>query len=175
MYWMTGSLEICHHILCRLIPWSVGFVSASSVPFFFWSRPTRKTNDREGSCEHNSQLSVNCIHISLCFLLLPIQCRCTLTWRWSCLWKCSGSYCRSLIRLWIFSRRPNVVIPGNIFHSNSVGIPSIRFKSLNWLFFRNHLILLFQVAIGSSPIFQTQSTESENVGFDVDLVSFFTQ
>ena len=42
--------------------------------------------------------------------------------------KCSGSH--SVIRLRIFSTRPNVVIPGNSFHSNSVGIPSIRFMSL---------------------------------------------
>ena len=39
------------------------------------SRP----NDCKGICEHNSQLSVNCIHIVLGFLLLSIQCRCTLT------------------------------------------------------------------------------------------------
>ena len=64
---------------------------------------------------------------------------------------CSGSHCRSLIRLRIFSRRPNVMIPGNIFHSNSVGMPSIRFTSLTWLFSEYHLILLLQVAIGSSP------------------------
>ena len=39
----------------------------------------KMTNDREGICEHNPQLSVNCIHIFLRFLVLPIQCRCTLT------------------------------------------------------------------------------------------------
>ena len=38
------------------------------------------------ACEHDSQLSVNCIHIVLCFLMLSIQRRGTLTWRWSCLW-----------------------------------------------------------------------------------------
>ena len=46
----------------------------------------RKTNDREWICEHNLQLSVNCIHTFLCFLVLSTQCRCTLTWSWSCLW-----------------------------------------------------------------------------------------
>ena len=39
----------------------------------------RKTNDREGIREHLPQLSVNCIHIFLSFLVLSIQCRCTLT------------------------------------------------------------------------------------------------
>ena len=43
-------------------------------------------------------------------------------------------------------RRPNVVTPGNIFHSDSVGMPSIRFISLKWLFSEHHLIVLFQVA-----------------------------
>ena len=74
---------------------------------------------------------------------------------------CSGSHSTSFINFWISSRMPNAVIPGNIFHSNSVGIPSIRFVSLKWLFSEYHLILLFHVAIGSSPIFPTQSTESE--------------
>ena len=46
----------------------------------------RKTNDREGICEHNSQLSLNCTHIFLCFLLLATHCHCTLTWKWSCHW-----------------------------------------------------------------------------------------
>ena len=52
----------------------------------FLTQVPRMTNDREGICEHNSQLSVNYIHTFLCFLFLTIQCRCTLTWRWSCRW-----------------------------------------------------------------------------------------
>ena len=76
----------------------------------------RKTNDREGICELNLQLSVTWIHTFLCFLLLSILCRCTLTWRWSCLWSPQVyADCKSLIRLWIFSRRPTVVIPWNFF------------------------------------------------------------
>ena len=39
----------------------------------------RKTNDREVIYELNSQLSVQCIHNFLCFLLFSIQCRCTST------------------------------------------------------------------------------------------------
>ena len=51
----------------------------------FLIQAPRKTNDREGIYEQNSQLSVNCIHIFLEFLLLHIQCHCTLAWSWSCL------------------------------------------------------------------------------------------
>ena len=39
----------------------------------------RKTNDRERICEHNLQLSLNCIHTFLYFLFLPMRCRSTLT------------------------------------------------------------------------------------------------
>ena len=143
---VTGSWEIRHHVFRWLIPWSVRSVSASSVPLLFWSRP-----DRAGIYEHSPQPSVNCIHIFRYFLLLPIQCRCTLTWRWSCLWRAqvhtlglsldfeSSRGGPTLWFLWIF------------FHSNSVGMPSIRFISLTWLFSEYHLILLFQVTIGSSP------------------------
>ena len=57
------------------------------VPYHISSDPDpKKTNDREEICEHFPQLPVNCVHIVLCFLLHPKQCRCTLTWRWSCLW-----------------------------------------------------------------------------------------
>ena len=122
----------------------------------FLIQAPRKANDRAGIYEHIPHLSVNCIHIFLYFLSsLHIDMKMILSIKFS------GSHCWSLIRLWIFSGRPNVVIPVDIFHSNSVGIPSIRFISLKWLFSEYHLILLFQAAILSSPFFPTQSTESE--------------
>ena len=43
--------------------------------------------------------------------------------------KFSGSHCNSHIICWIWLRIPIVVSPGKIFHSNSTGCPSIRFKS----------------------------------------------
>ena len=48
---------------------------------FLLIQAPRKTHDREGICELNSQLSENCIHIFLC-----MQCHCTMTWRWSSHW-----------------------------------------------------------------------------------------
>ena len=45
---------------------------------------------------------------------------------------CSGSHLNSAIMFWISSRIPNVMNPGTIFHSNSIGPPSIRSKSLRW-------------------------------------------
>ena len=135
---MTGPWEICHHVLCSLIPWSVGFVSVSSVPLLFWSRPQERPMIASESASIIRNCLVNCIHIFLRFLLLTIQCRCALTWRWSCLWSAQvHTIGLSLDFLGIFSTRT----------------PSA--------FSENLLILLFQVAIGSSPIFPTQSTESE--------------
>ena len=58
----------------------------------------RKTNDREGICEHNSQLSLNCIHTlsvfpsSLHAMSLYIDMKMILSL------KCSGSHCRFFIR-----------------------------------------------------------------------------
>ena len=50
--------------------------------------------------------------------------------------------------------------PGNIFHSNSIGSPSIRFRSLRLRFSKCHLILFFQASTGWSLILPRQSTES---------------
>ena len=69
------------------------------------------------------------------------------------------------------------MIPGNILHSNPVGTPSTRFISLKRLLSEHHLILLFQVAIGSSPIFShTEHRVGEDVGIGVgDLRSLAAQ
>ena len=96
IYWMTGSWEICHDSWNRRV-YRCKFRTTSLLIQAPW-----KTNDREGICEHNPQLSVTCTHIFLCFLLLPIQCRCTLTWRWSCLW---SSQAHTVRFLGIFSTR----------------------------------------------------------------------
>ena len=75
--------------------------------------------------------------------------------------KCSGSHCESVIRLWIFLIRPKVVIPGNIFHSISVGIFIDSIHLFEVIVFR----IPFKFCSSrsrkrSSPMF-TQSTESE--------------
>ena len=44
--------------------------------------------------------------------------------------KFSGSHCNSPIICWIWLRIPTVVNSGKIFHSNSIGCPSIRLNSL---------------------------------------------
>ena len=81
--------------------------------FLLIQAPT-KTNDRERICEYNSQLSVNCIYIVHCFLLHPTQMSLTIDMKMILSLKCSGSHCRSVTSFWILSRKPNVVIPGNI-------------------------------------------------------------
>ena len=157
---MTGIWDIHHHVLCKSVPRSVGLVGVCSAPFPFLIQAPRKTNDLEGIYEHIPQLSVNRIHIFLYFLFLTTQCRCTLTWRWSCLWS-AQVHAESLSWDWIFSRRPTLWFLGIL----STWTPSAHhlFDSNPWSdgFSESHSILLFQVAIGSSPIFPTQSTGSE--------------
>ena len=91
---------------------------------------------------------------------------------------CSGSHCRSFINFWISWRRPNVVIPGNVIHSNSIGSPSIRFKSFTWLLSKYHLIFSFQASFRFF-FFCTSQTEhrvGEDVGLDIrDLIDLVTQ
>ena len=113
-----------------------------------------KTNDGE----HSPQLSVNCVHIVLCFLLLPIQCRCTLTWRWSCLWNAQVYTVDLSSDFESFRGGPMLWFLG-IFPTRT---PSAfrRFISSKWLFSEHHFILLFQVAIGSSPILPTHKAQS---------------
>ena len=73
---------------------------------------------------------------------------------------CSGSHCISFINSWISSRSPNVVNPVNIFHSNSIGSTSIRFKSCKWLLSKYHLIYSFQASFGFSFRFLPDSALS---------------
>ena len=74
-YWMTESWEICHHFLC-----------VGSVPFLFWSRGL----ERPMTARESVSIIRNCLRIVFTSFFVsfcsPIQCRWTLTWRWSCLW-----------------------------------------------------------------------------------------
>ena len=84
-YWMTGLWEIQSSCVLQFCPKIHQAFHCKFRTTSFRIQALRKTNDREGICEHNSQSSVNCVHIFLLFLVCPIQCHCTLTWRWSCL------------------------------------------------------------------------------------------
>ena len=101
------------------------------------------TNDRKGTCEHTSQLQLKIWTDFSVFPFSPHAMSLYIDMKMTLSLNCSGSHCRSLIRLWIFTRRPNFVIPGNILHSNSVGIPSMRLSSLKWLFSEYHLFFVF--------------------------------
>ena len=61
-------------------------------------------------CSHTMSLSID---MKMILLLSP-----------------AGTHCNSPILLWISLRMPAVVNLGKIFHSNSMGFPSIRFSSL---------------------------------------------
>ena len=147
-YWMIGIWEIQNHFFCHSIPGSVGFVGVGSVPFLLCARPPKKQwprgNLRAWSatvCELYSQLSV--FPYSLHAMSLYIDMKMILSV------KCSGSHCRSLIRFLNLLEQAQ--------------------RCDSWQYFplevrrhtEYHLILLFQVVIGSSPTLPTQSTESE--------------
>ena len=78
-------------------------------------------------------------------------------------WKCSSSHFNSAIIFWISARIPNVVNPGKIFHSNSIGSPSIRSNSLKWRDSMNHLILFLP---GSDGIWTDSSQTQHWIGKD---------
>ena len=141
---------------CHSIPGSVGFVGVGSVPFLFWARiQERPMPARELTRIFRNSLWV--VFKSFCISFFsPCKCRCTLTWRWSCLRSAQVHTVGLSLDFWIFSKRPNVVVPKSTFHSNSVGIPSIRFISPHF----SH----------------TGHRVGEYVAFGVgDLMSFFTQ
>ena len=63
-------------------------------------------------------------------------------------WKCSGSQPKASINFWISRRICNVVNPGNIIHSDSIGSPSIRSNSLYWYEPLEPLQFVFPCSIG---------------------------
>ena len=85
-YWMTGSCEVQQQFLCSSVPRSIWFAIVSSVPLLFRSRPQERPMTARESFSILLKFSLNYFHIIHHFLLHPIQCRYTLTWRWSCLW-----------------------------------------------------------------------------------------
>ena len=107
------------------------------------------TNVLAWTFEHTQQLWEHSQNNFLCFLVLSNQCHGTVTWRWSFLWV-------ALVHTLIHSSSP-----GKIFHSNSIGSPSIRSKSLRWRVSKNQLILVSHALTGSVLIPPWHSTESE--------------
>ena len=111
----------------------LGLPEKCSLPLLFWSKP----QERPMTAREFTSIIRNCLWIVFTLFFVSFFSHVmslNIVMKMILSLKCSGSHCRSLIRLWIFSRRPNVVIPGKIFHSNCVGMPSIRFISLKWLF-----------------------------------------
>ena len=64
-------------------------------------------------------------------LWISTRCRCTSTWKWFFLLSCSETQFTSFNNFWILRRMCNVVCPGFIIHSNSIGSPSILSNSLH--------------------------------------------
>ena len=112
-------------ILCT----SLWLIDMSSVPLFFTTKsqkwPTSVRKPFRISC-NDYGIRCTCFCISWCSpfrvsvhgmkMILP--------------WNCTGSHFNSAIMFWISAGIPNVVNPEKFFHSNSIGSPSIRSKSL---------------------------------------------
>ena len=112
-----------------LIPFSIRFVDMGSVPFLLeTSHQKRPMSLREFSIIlSNSESIRNAIFFISSFCPINVNVH----------WheddpslNCSGSHFDSVIIFWISSRNVNVVNPWTFFHSNSIGSPSIRSKSL---------------------------------------------
>ena len=64
-YWTTGIQRNSTSFLLPIDPRIHLVCQCKFRSTFLLIQVSRKTNDREAICEHNSQLSVNCIHIVL--------------------------------------------------------------------------------------------------------------
>ena len=122
---------------------SIRHIRICSAPFLFWSR----SQEWPMTAMNSANTIRNFVRITFTFLyiffLSPY-----IDMKMIMPSNCSGSHCRSFITSWICLRRPNVVNPGNIFHSNSIDSPSTRFKSFKWLLSKYHFIFSFRSSFG---------------------------
>ena len=121
-------------ISSNFVPFSIRFVFVSSVTLLFWSRSEKRPmHQREFSSiiEYNlQQKNSQCNFLGS--PVFPIHCRYTLTWRWSFHGSAQVHTSIQQSSFWISARIPNVVNPGKIVHSNSIGPPSILWKERCW-------------------------------------------
>ena len=98
------------------------------------------------------------------FVLLPIRMSLYIDMKKIRAVNCSSSPCILSIIFWISARTCNVVSPLNMFHSNSVGSPSIRSSSPYWGVSVNHSIFFFHAPMDSGYwcILPRHNTESGN-------------
>ena len=160
-YGVSAFTEVEHHVLSDPIPFSIRFVRMSSEIFLSDPGP------RNDECP-----CVNFRAYSATFLEFAIHSPSFLNFSpYSVVvhWHEDDSSCKLLrftlynvIIFWILVRICNDVNPGNIFHSNSIGSPSIRSNSRYWDGFINHSIFSFHALTGVLGILPKQNTESEN-------------
>ena len=133
------------------------------VPYHFFSDPGPR-NDQcpcASLCAQSATIWEFATHISSCpfshrtmslyigmKIVLPVS--------------CSGSLCISVIIFWISVRICNEVNPGKIFHSNSIGSPSIRSNARFWDEFINRSIFSFHEIARVLGILSMRNTDSEN-------------
>ena len=161
-----------HHDLSDSLPFSVRFVCMSSIPLRFTSGPKKRPMTwRESSCifcfidgirnTHNS-LSTFYHHTTS----LPTDMKMIRPWTSSG----SNYFSHHVLNL---NEDLQCSESWEIFHSNSIGAPSIRSNSLYWSEFWSQSIFSFQALTGFWPIHNTES-DSWVFAFD-NWTAFFSK
>ena len=153
--------EVGHHLFRNIVPFSARLVCIWPAPFLFWSRSEEwPVSVRESFCilcnTHGICNAHFCVSVASPYnvivmkMIRPVN--------------CSGSHRISPIIFWISARICNVVHPGWVCHSNSIGSPSTRSNSRYWRLTVVHSIFSCHasVALVYSYILPRQNTESEN-------------
>ena len=121
------------------------------VPYHFFSDPCNK-NDQWPRGNLRAQFATSrdlLSHLSAFPFFYPHTMSLNIDMKMILPSKCSGSHCWFFTNSWICSKRPNLVNLGNMFHSNSIGSPSIRFRSFKWLLSKYHLLFPSKLRSGS--------------------------
>ena len=130
IYGMTTFLETIHHDFCDFVPLSFRFHILSSNTTSFLN--LFRGNDQWPGANlfaYKPTISAFAEHASSLSLFLQLT-AVNIDMKIIRPWKCSGSQSKVFRYSWISRRISSVVCPGNIFHSNSSGSPSIPYNSL---------------------------------------------
>ena len=158
---MTSFFESFHHLCGCGISFPFRDTTESRIPFLFVSR----TEECPVSSRESLRVILNLFGIGKHFLnclSLSIRCHWTLTWRWFDLEHLQVQHFDLAGLRGSFGASPNDATPVKIFHSNSIGSPSIPSNSRKELDCRNSFTWFSHLRFASewSDIFPKHKTES---------------